>query len=107
MYPESLFSIYKKNNCVWSQTVTVLTDCTFQLVQLKRICLITNGEALKTRLREENLFFISSFLTFLLKTADRYWQILKMLEWDYIDRDSRMGRYFHFVIVSVTGAKKG
>lgn len=30
-----------------------------------------------------------------------------MLEWDYIDRDSRMGRYFHFVIVNVTGAKRG
>lgn len=46
-------------------------------------------------------------MTFLPKTADHYWQILKKLEWDYIDRDSRMGRYFHVVIASVTGAKRG
>ena len=62
---------------------------------------------LKNQTNRKNLFFISSFLTFLPKTADHYWQILKKLEWDYIDRDSRMGRYFHFVIASVTGAKRG
>lgn len=62
---------------------------------------------LKNQTKRKNLFFISSFLTFLPKTADHYWQILKKLEWDYIDRDSRMGRYFHFVIASVTGAKRG
>lgn len=62
---------------------------------------------LKNQTKRKNLFFISSFLTFLPKTADYYWQILKKLEWDYIDRDSRMGRYFHFVIASVTGAKRG
>lgn len=62
---------------------------------------------LKNQTKRKNLFFISSFLTFLPKTADHYWQILKKLEWDYIDRDSRMGRYFHFVTASVTGAKRG
>lgn len=62
---------------------------------------------LKNQTKRKNVFFISSFLTFLPKTADHYWQILKKLEWDYIDRDSRMGRYFHFVIASVTGAKRG
>ena len=62
---------------------------------------------LKNQTKRKNSFFISSFLTFLPKTADHYWQILKKLEWDYIDRDSRMGRYFHFVIASVTGAKRG
>lgn len=62
---------------------------------------------LKNQTKRKNLFFISSFLTFLPKTADHYWQILKKLEWDYIDRDSRMGRYFHVVIASVTGAKRG
>lgn len=63
--------------------------------------------SLKTRLREKTYFLLALFLTFLPKTADHYWQILKKLEWDYIDRDSRMGRYFHVVIASVTGAKRG